>query len=57
MRELYGQNAIHAGKKNGGDLIPGSDEMTTFERHEAEMEYLRAAQKKRDKINRESASS
>ena len=40
-------------KKNGGDLIPGSDEMTTFERHEAEMEYLRAAQKKRDKINRE----
>jgi len=48
---VTGMSAWDSYKTNGGDLIPGSDEMTTFERHEAEMEYLTKGQKLMEKRN------
>ena len=44
-----GMSAWESYKAGKGDLIPGSDEMTTYERHLAEMTYLKEGQKKKQK--------
>ena len=42
-------SAWEAYKAGKGDLIPGSEEMSVYERHLAEMEYLKQGHKKKQK--------
>ena len=46
---INGLSAWEAYKQGKGDLIPGSKEMTAYERHTAEMEFLREGNKQKQK--------